>query len=88
MDCLVLSSDATGNAILWSLNSRTQITSFKDASTVTRGTAVVLGSRDDGRIHADGFVACQSARSFVHMFSIAKVCRVFRQGIPPTDALL
>lgn len=73
MDSLVLSTDAAGKAILWNLTTRSQVTTFSDGVGALRGTALILGSRDDGREHVDGFVTCQSTRSFVHMYSITKV---------------
>lgn len=72
-DCCVLTTDTAGSAILWSLASRNQVATFKDASSAPRGVALVFGSRDDGREHVDGFVSCLASRPSVHMFSVAKV---------------
>lgn len=82
-DSCVLSTDAAGTAILWSLSSRNQIATFKDASSALRSVALVFGSRDDGREHVDGFISCLASRPSVHMFSVAKVNAGEKGATPP-----
>lgn len=81
-DSCVLSTDAAGTAILWSLSSRNQVATFKDASSALRSVALVFGSRDDGREHVDGFISCLASRPSVHMFSVAKEQPTFKCGVP------
>jgi pre-rRNA-processing protein IPI3 len=72
-DACVLSTDSTGTSLLWNLASRCLVATFKENGSVTRGSALVSGSREDGRSHADGILSCQTGRAFVHMFSMANV---------------
>lgn len=82
MEGFVLSTDATGSSILWNIETRCQITSFKENVCSTRGAAVVLGSRDDGRTHVDAIIGCQSGRAYINMYSVAKDLPLFKCGVP------